>query len=666
MAPSTPLTRRQFLRLASAGVLASALSACGQAPVTAPPPPAVVFSQNVYREAPLLAELTAAGSLPPVAERLPSSPMLITPLDRPGSYGGSWNLVKVGNDHGVVTRTVSYEGLVRWDRAWTKVIPNVAQSFTVNADATVYTFKLRKGMRWSDGAPFGADDILFWYHDIFRHPDLVGTPFYDDASGWANAIGDVTRQDDQTVSFHFDTSQGLFLQTLASMIGRMPVLCPKHYLAQFHPAYTPDLAARSAAEGVKNWVELLGKYHLGSSSYYVKNPELPTLDAWVLAPGTSNDDQVTPGRRFAFHRNPYYWKIDTEYQQLPYIDQIEVAVVESNDVATSLAIAGQVDMQNRHILPAAYDPAAMSQGGYRSFAMVTTFANDFVIWLNLTADDPAKRALFQNRDLRIGLSYAINRAAIIAALGGDLIPSQVAPIEGTPFYNEQMANQYLAYDPQLANQHLDATGFSERDAEGYRLGPDGKRISIMLVLPDPNPFRDYTPYIQQITVDWQAVGVELRTTTMARADFDLMLSPSSPSFNQYEAMAWSASGGYDVIAEPSNYLPQQSCRFALRWGVWVDKPTDPQAAEPPAAAREQIERFKQLQQTADPDLQEALMQQILAISAEQFYTIGVNRPPNPMGVVHQRMHNVPAIMPNSWNYPNPAPTNPCQYFIAGV
>lgn len=670
MSHNTPLSRRRFFRLTSAGAALTVLSACGQAStatpsVTATLPSNALFAQNIYREAPILAEQTAAGKLPPVAERLPMAPAVITPYERPGVYGGAWNLVKVGNDHGVVSRTVSYEGLVRWDSGWTKVIANVAQSFTANDDATVYTFKLREGMRWSDGAPFGADDILFWYHDIFRHPDLAGTDFFNNASSWAAAISDVTKEDDLTVVFRFDTPKGLFLQTMASMSGRMPVLYPKHYLAQFHPTYTPNLAARLTAEGVQTWVELIGKYHLGSSSYYVSNPDLPTLDAWVLAPGTSNDDQVTPGRRFTLNRNPYYWKIDTEYQQLPYIDTIEVAVVENNAAVTSLALAVQVDMQDRHVLAEAFDPQNMLQGGYSSFDQLPTFSNSFAIWFNLTCDDMVKRAIFQNRDLRIGLSHAINREAIIQRIAPGLIPSQVAPLQGTPYYSEQIATQYLSYDPRLANQHLDAAGFTARDSSGYRLGPDGNRISIALVVADPNFTSNDEIYLEQITVDWLAVGIELLVTKMPRAEFDRMLDKSSSTFNQYEAMVWGAAGGYDVIAEANTYLPLPLSRFGLRWGLWSQNHADPQGAEPPAPARKQIELYEQLQQTADSSSQAALMKEIMAISAEQFYAIGIHVAPLGKGLVHQRMHNVPKLMPSSWNYPNPAPTNPCQYFIEG-
>jgi peptide/nickel transport system substrate-binding protein len=547
---------------------------------------------------------------------------------------------------------------VRWDKGWTKVIPNVAQSFEADADSKEFTFHLRRGMRWSDGAPFTADDIMFWYQDVYLKPELKPTHFI-----FLNGMEEqftVKKVDDYTVVFTFDKPYGLFLQQMATMSGAMMTLYPQHYLKQFHPDYNPDIAVLIEQEGVKDWVELFNKHRDGSVGSI--HPGTPALFAWMFEAGTTISG--TPGDTFSAVRNPYYWKIDTDFNQLPYIDQVEFTVVEDNEAATALAIAGQVDMQDRHMFAAAFTPENIKRGGYGTYKLLNTLSNAFVISFNQNSDDPVKREIFQNRDFRIGLSYAINRPAIIAASGLAVEPFQVAPIEGTPFYDEQMAFQYTEYNVDEANRYLDQAGYSARDAEGFRLGPDGKRIQFTLVIPDPYLYvSNIELYASQIQADWRAVGVDMQVKFTPRIEADTLISDEKEEFNQYDALVRWGEGGYDVIMNAGNYLPKTLNHFAPRWGTWYDNPQDPNAEEPPVYVQQQQALYRQILETADSTHQEELMKQILTITAEQFYTIGIHSMPVSYGIVQSNFHNVPQFMFGSWTYPNPAPTNPCQYFI---
>ncbi len=137
---------------------------------------AITAQAQPYSEAPQLAERVKTGELPPVEERLPQNPLVVEPVEQIGEHGGTWRGSMVGvADTGRLDRTVGYDNLVRWARwqpgdAWPdgfpEVIPNIAESWEVNGDATDYTFRLREGMKWSDGQPFTADDIVFWYFGI--------------------------------------------------------------------------------------------------------------------------------------------------------------------------------------------------------------------------------------------------------------------------------------------------------------------------------------------------------------------------------------------------------------------------------------------------------------------------------------------------------------------
>ena len=126
-----------------------------------------------YEEAPMLGELTASGALPPVDERLPASPEVIEPLEDIGQYGGTIRRFLGGsNDHNSILRFVSPQGLTRWRPDFSGVIPNVAESWTVNDDGSEFTFHLREGMRWSDGHPFTADDIMFFVEDLLHNEEF--------------------------------------------------------------------------------------------------------------------------------------------------------------------------------------------------------------------------------------------------------------------------------------------------------------------------------------------------------------------------------------------------------------------------------------------------------------------------------------------------------------
>ena len=157
----TDLSRRAFL--ASTTALAGTLAVFGLPARAATP-----------KESTSLQAQVDAGELPPINERLPENPLVITPTTRPGQQGGDWNHALVGGGSlSMVVRYQGYEPLVRFTPDWSGVEPNVAESYEVSEGGKVYTFKLRKGMKWSDGEPFTTEDIRFWYEDIFTDPDVA-------------------------------------------------------------------------------------------------------------------------------------------------------------------------------------------------------------------------------------------------------------------------------------------------------------------------------------------------------------------------------------------------------------------------------------------------------------------------------------------------------------
>src|SRR5690606_2333133 len=115
-----------------------------------------------YQQSPVLDPLVESGALPPVEERLPAKPEVITPVHEIGTYGGTVRRgLRGSSDHNNILRFIGPQGLVRWNPTYTEVIPNVAESVEVSEDGSTFVFRLREGMKWSDGHPFTAEDILF-------------------------------------------------------------------------------------------------------------------------------------------------------------------------------------------------------------------------------------------------------------------------------------------------------------------------------------------------------------------------------------------------------------------------------------------------------------------------------------------------------------------------
>ena len=286
---------------------------------------AVVSAQDMmYGEAPMLAWMVEAGELPPVEERLPAEPLVVEP-NSPGVYSDpawdqpdrTWNLGLRGTGDGAnMIRHIAYEGLVRWDAEWTQVIPNVAAGWEASDDGSEYTFFLREGMKWSDGEPFTAHDIVFWYEAHATNTEASPAP-----PNWmvvGGETGTVEAIDDYTVKFSFAAPNGLFIQRLATPAGLAILQFPRHYAEQFHPDYNPDgIDALLEEAGLDNWVDLWDLKVNDAGNWSTPQPQ---LWAWVLEEGsgyTADAIQVTAVR------NPYYFKVDSDGNQYPYIDYVQ-------------------------------------------------------------------------------------------------------------------------------------------------------------------------------------------------------------------------------------------------------------------------------------------------------------------------------------------------------
>jgi peptide/nickel transport system substrate-binding protein len=658
------LSRREFLVLSSSAAAASVLAACAPsatpAPTQAPAkPPAAAAPAGKYKEAPMLAELVKAGKLPPVDQRLPDNPLVVKPVEKVGKYGGTWRTaIKGAGDNAWLLRTIGYDYLVRWNREWTEIVPNLAESWTVNADASEYTFKLRKGVKWSDGKPFGADDVVFFFMDVLNNKDLTAAPGNQYKA--AGKVCTAVKVDDNTVTIKFSAPQGLFMQQIASDgNGIDMVRFQAAYAKQFHKTYADaaKLDALIKEAKVETWIQLFQtkvQTPPGSSmDTRWSNLEQPVLSAWVLTAPYLAKDPVKAVR------NPYYWKVDTEGNQLPYIDNIFYDFIEDVQVMALKAAAGEIDMMDRSLntnanKPIFVDNAQKANLGF--FEEVPAGMNVMCISLNLSVKDKQKNAIFNDLNFRIGLSHAINRKELIDVLWvGQGEPYQCAPRPTSPFYNEKLAKQYTEYDVAKANEYLDKA-LPKKDGEGFRLMPDGNRLVILFEISNaPNKeWAEAGPMLQKY---WKAAGVDIQPKVVDRA-----LMYTHKDANEIEMNCWAGDGGLDCVMEPRWYFPYSSeSQYGVGWYYYWIK--DARAVEPPEAPKKQQALFDQMKATGDAAKQNDLMKQILQIAQEQFYCIGVSLQPLGYGIVKNNFKNVPKSMPTAWNYPNPAPYDPPQFFF---
>jgi peptide/nickel transport system substrate-binding protein len=610
-----------------------------------------------YGQAPMLAARVATDDLPSAEKRLPRTPAVIQPVDSPGRYGGTWRLGTCGDrDHALLIRTLGYENLVRWDPAWTRVIPNVASVVTVQDDSRTFIFRLREGLRWSDGAPFTADDILFWYEYVFRDPELTPSP-----PAWLAPDGNavrVAKRDELTVAFRFSQPNGMFLSHLAGPEGAEPTAYPRHYLRPMLPAFNAEADAEARAAGFGGWKErflaLFGKPGSIDDPSRWRNPDLPTLNAWVLTQGYPD-----PPRDFEAVRNPYYWKVDTGGRQLPYIDRLDFTHRSQCGDLVSLALGGKLDMQNRHVgveTRRADFEAVAEAAGVRLFNTIPSRSSMLVLGLNLNHADPAKRTLFRTEFFRVALSMAIDRAELARLRFDRPVPGfQPSPRPESVYFDKDFSGQYTDHDPEHASHLLDVIGLTRTGPDGFRLLPDGRPLTLeMETFADGN-----MTGLEEIVAAWRAIGIDASVVFLSR---DKLYAHAASG--DYDAQVRGSEGGLDVILSPEFYVPvSRESIYAPRWAAWFRNPEDPFAEEPPGPVKRQMQLYREALRTGDAEVRQRLMREVLAIAAEQFYVIGDVLDPGGFGVRSERMANVPEVMPMSWVYPTPAPTNPCQYYI---
>lgn len=583
-----------------------------------------------FNEPPTLKVKVAAGELLPVEERLPEDPLVVKPIEKIGQYGGVWRMDAPMGSLGIYSYQL-VEKLVDFSIDFQQVLPNVAEDWKFSKDAKSVTFFLRKGMKWSDGSPLTADDFMFWYEDIQLNKEL--TPILPNILKYSGESVVMEKVDDYTIRFSFAKPFGMFIEQVCCYQNEM--VAPKHYLKQFHPRYTPmeKIEKIMKKEDFDTWADL---FRAKNTAF--NNPELPTIDAWM--PINTVDKPM-----HVFVRNPYYWKVDPEGNQLPYIDQIQRTSSDMEARALKI-IAGQIDyqwfwagalvgmnyslyMQNRE------------KGNYRLVPLSSLGTNEFTIFFNLFHKDPVLRKLFRDKQFRIALSIAINRVEMSELLfDGMYIPAQPGPAPGTPWYEERFCNYYIEYDPKRANEILDEMGLKWDENHEYRLRPDGERLRFVMM--NWSPWHQTAEANELIKEYWKKVGIEL---VIKPTGGPLWISRIEAG--NYDVACHIANQGFPTSppVNRTDVFPMSSrASWAPQWGLWFQT-NGKEGEEPPVEVKRLMEIREKILGEISASKRIELSKEALAIHAENMWMIGCLRPPSIYVVTNNNLRNVPAVHP---------------------
>ncbi len=593
---------------------------------------------GTYTDPPLLAKRVTAGDLPPLDRRLPGTPAVADlkgPGLSPGHHGGTLNMLMGRSKDTRIMVVYGYARLVGYDRHL-DLVPDILEAVEVE-DQKVFTLKLRKGHKWSDGHPFTAEDFRYYWEDVVMNKDISpgGVPRELLAKGEPPRFEVV---DETTVRYTWPHRNPGFLPLLA---GARPLYIyrPAHYMKQFHARYAAaeELAAEAEAEHQRNWVAL---HYRKSHQYKNNNPDLPTLQPWMLV-------TPPPSDRFVFERNPYFHRVDSKGQQLPYIDRV-VFTIASARLIPAKAGAGESDLQARHL--SLNNVTFLKQAEARSDFQVrlwkTARGAHLALYPNLNTTDAEWRRMFREPDFRRALSLAIDRTEInqvmyfgLATEGNNTVQAE------SPLFRPEYRTQWATFDLKKANALLDKLGLKARNDEGVRLLPDGRPME--LIVETAGEDAEQADVLGLVRDTWIKAGIKLHTKPLQREVFRNRVFAGSTLMSLWVGLE---NGVPTANTSPHELTPtsQQQLQWP-KWGQYFETKGTAGAAVDLDTARELKRLYAAWHDAAQRSEREAIWRDILKINAEQAFTIGLVSGVRQPVVVDRALRNVPEEGIYNWD-----------------
>lgn len=583
-------------------------------------------AESTYAQSPAL----EGKDLPPVAERMPvAADIMVEEMDDVGRYTATFTMAQGSSNW--TTGKLTEEPLFRF-KTDGNVEPNVAKGYDVNEDATVWTIYLREGMRWSDGEPFTAEDCRFFYEEVL----LTG---FSTKSVWGavkDGNGEVAKMavlNDYCFTMTFGTPKPAFLQELA--INGKWFFAPKHWMIQYMPAEYEGQKTSGllTAEEWKAAAEKMGYSDLKTfdsiiSYYYWLVPGRPTLRAWQLQ-GDFNADS------FTMERNPYFWKVDAEGKQLPYIDSIVFLRYQDENQPLLWSLDGTIDLYSPAWTNIVEMKEAEANGTIKVMEWNNTAWAGNALQLNQATKDDELRALFQNVDFRHALSIAVDRAQICALVDDDFsVPSQSAPQEGQMGYDPEWVSKWTEYDVEQAKELLVKCGLT-LGQDGTWYFPSGKQVAIHMIYQN----EAYATLAELLVKYYSELGLKVYQNLYDRSYVETLQGD-----NEYEAVINPNEhfATVNIGLRPDYLVPTRAYPpWASEFGAWYDPNDGKDGMEPSDAVKELLAVYDQFRASTNAQEREELCQKMLEIHKENVWEIGYTSPVSTLYAINAKLHNFP-------------------------
>lgn len=622
------------------------------------------FSANPDSAA-LNARIRGNPALPSdLANRLPSEPLVYAPYDAIGKYGGTLDVLSNATEAGTSDfLSVRHVNLVRYSDDLQTIVPNIAKGWDWNDDFTQLTFFLRKGHRWSDGAPFTADDVKFWYDELALDPKIMEKPKDYVLVGGEPMTVDVI--DPQTVRFNLPAPKPGLLSHFATSFAQG--FQPKHFLGQFHPDVNADADALAQAAGFENGLAVI-KAYFGNSDWtdtpvpLLNSPDrvanlpadtMPTLESHITVSDT------TEGRHYV--ANPYFHIVDTQGNQLPYISEQDEIYANDNEIRILKLINAEADYKSQSLqLPSAPLLLEHQESGDYTIDLrpEITLAN---VSFNVTHANLEKRKVFGDLRFRQAMSIALNRDEIneVGFLGQG-IPKQYVGFSPSPsFLDPKWESYMIQYDPEAANSLLDAIGMKDIDGDGMRELPNGEKLILNMQFATQGVAGEVVELIGQ---QWSEVGIQSTVKEVTPDEYR-----SSQSSNNLDVGSWRKSqpmaivlGNNELWVPPfENYFGH---RTGMLWAEYVDS-KGASGVKPPAYVTQLIDDINAFQSTmAGTAESDELGARMVENMVGNLLFIGTVQAPAP--IYHRNaLKNFPSFKTHSYEYYRTYPYRGTQWYL---
>ena len=614
--------------------------------------------------APILDKLPPEMKLPSVAERVGPEPVVMRGVEGPGQYGGVWVMCCTGgvNESSTMAMRITCPRLCRFGPLGYPVVPHAAKRFRMLEEGRVCEVELRR-IRWSDGHPFTADDVMFWWYDVMLN-ETIGNGAHHAHFNVGGQPTVLEKVNDHCVRFHFTQPRSDFIEWLASTT----LMLPAHYLKQYHPSYAdPDFL-----QSEKERYGCTGANSLFALMSGPNNPRLPVLGPWMRREQTT----MPP---YSFVRNPYYFAVDEQGRQLPYVDRLQMELVDQMMLPVAVG-SGRVSYQFRYLSFSQYTDfvSRADQNDFEVRCWLPGSRSEWLIHPNLNrhrepgdATTDFKADLLADKRFRQAMSLGINRKVINEALYHNVgREEQVDPGDYSQYPSRNLRFAFVEYDPERANRLLDEL-WRERGLDpsirrnGYRVDADGRIPLFSICL---NDFTGIGP-AQFLCDDWAKLGIRAVYQSLSRTLLD-----TRRAGRDFDFYIWSSESEVVPLHSSRSFVTlDTNAAFALGWAQWVMRGGmrgDPRAEgsgcvpiPPEHPMAEAVRLYDRMLCTMDLEARRRDMARVCDIAAEHLWTINICANIPRIQVISRDFHNVPRRAFDCYYHMTPGNAAPETYYF---